>query len=91
MSIHLNSGHDTETASQMMTAMESAGGIPGVRVTVSGPQPTATSIPVKWDGITFVNNITYSDKGMKVWIIYEVGDGKVLPWIKNKVAVFFLI
>ena len=42
MSIHLNSGHDIETATystQMMTAIESAGGIAGVGVTVSGPQP----------------------------------------------------
>ena len=38
MRIYLNSGHDTETASQMMTATESADGIAGVRVTVSGPK-----------------------------------------------------
>lgn len=80
MRIHLNSGHDIETASQMMAAIESAGGIAGVRVTVSGPQPTATSTPVKWDGISFINNIAYSDEGMKVWRAYEVGVGKCLPW-----------
>ena len=40
MRTHLNAGHDIETASQMMTAIESSGGIAGVRVTVSGPQPT---------------------------------------------------
>ena len=41
MRTHLNTGHDIETALQMMTAIESSGGIAGVRVTVSGPQPTA--------------------------------------------------
>ena len=49
MRIHLNSGHDIETASQMMTAIESSGGIAGVSVTVNGPQPVAKSTPVKWE------------------------------------------
>ena len=31
MRAHLNSGHDIETASQMVTAIESSGGISGVR------------------------------------------------------------
>ena len=66
MRIHLSSGNDIETASQIMTAMDSAGGIPGVRVTVSGPQPTTASTPVKWNGISFVYNIAYGDEGMKV-------------------------
>ena len=47
MRIFLNSGHDIETALQMMTAIESSGGIAGISVTVSGPQPTAKSTPVK--------------------------------------------
>ena len=37
MKIYLNSGHDIETAEQMVLAMESSGGIPGVRVTLCGP------------------------------------------------------
>ena len=40
MRIYVNAGHDIETASQMMTAIESSGGTAGVSVTVSGPQPT---------------------------------------------------
>ena len=56
MRTHLNSGHDTETASQMMTVIESSGGISGVRVTVSGPQPAAKSTPVKWEGVSFIDN-----------------------------------
>ena len=49
MRTHLNSGHDIETASQKMTVIESSGGISGVQVTVSGPQPAAKSTPVKWE------------------------------------------
>ena len=49
MRTHLNCGHDIETASQMMTAIESSGGISDVRVTVSGSQPAEKSTPVKFD------------------------------------------
>lgn len=80
MRIFLNSGHDIETAPQMMTAIESSGGIAGISVTVSGPQPTAKSTPVKWEGISFINNIAYTHEGMLVWKAYGVGLGKFLPW-----------
>ena len=54
MRTHLNSGHDIETASHMMTVIESSGAISGVRVTVRGPQPAAKSTPgpVKWEGVS---------------------------------------
>ena len=47
MTIYVNAGHDIETASQMMTTIESSGGMAGVSVTVSGQQSTAKSAPVK--------------------------------------------
>ena len=78
MRTHLNAGHDIETASQMMTAIESSGGITGVRVTVSGPQPTANSTPVKWEGVSFINNIGYTKEGLHVWRAYGIGSGKFL-------------
>ena len=65
MRTHLNAGHDIETASQMMTAIESSGRIAGVRVTVSGRQPTAKSTPVKWEGVSFINNIGYTKEGLQ--------------------------
>lgn len=64
----------------MMTAIESSGGMAGVSVTVSGPQPTAKSAPVKWEGVSFINNIEYSNDGMQVWRAYGIGCGKFLPW-----------
>ena len=80
MHTHLNSGHDIETASQMMTAIESSGGISGVRVTVSGSQPAAKSTPVKWEGISFINNTAYTQEGLHVWRAYGIGSGKFVPW-----------
>ena len=80
MRTHLNSGHDIETSSQMMTAIESSGGISGVRVTVSGPQPAAKSTPVKWEGVSFINNIAYTKEGLYVWRAYGIGSGKFVPW-----------
>ena len=76
MGTHLNSGHDIETASQMMTVIESSGGISGVRVTVSWPQPAAKSTPVKWEGVIFINNIAYTKEGLHVWRAYGIGSGK---------------
>ena len=80
MRVHVNSGHDIETASQMMVAIESSGGMEGVRVTVSGPPPPPKITPVKWEGVSFINNIAYSEEGMRVWRAYAVGSGKFVPW-----------
>ena len=60
MRIYVNAGHDIETTSQMMTAIESSGGMAGVSMTVSGPQRTSKSAPVKWDGVSLLtmNTVT---------------------------------
>ena len=78
MRTHLNAGNDIKTALQMITAIESSGGIAGVRVTVSGPQPTAKSTPVKREGVSFINNIGYTKEGLHVWRAYGIGSGKFL-------------
>ena len=80
MHTHLNSSHDIKTASQMMTATELSGGISGIWVTVSGPQPAAKSTPVKWEGVSFINNIAYTKEGLHVWRAYGIGSGKFVPW-----------
>ncbi|CAH3038992.1 unnamed protein product, partial [Porites lobata] len=64
----------------MTTVIESSGGISGVRVTVSGPQPAAKSTPVKWEGAGFINNIAYTKEGLHVWRAYGIGSGKFVPW-----------
>ena len=66
----------------MMTVIESSGAISGVRVKVSGPQPAAKSTPgpVKWEGVSFINNIAYTKEGLHVWRAYGIGSGKFVPW-----------
>ena len=81
MRTFLNSGNDIETVEQMKTAIESGGGVRGVRVKLcaldyqhkQGPKP-------RWEGVSFVNNVTYEKKGMRVWRAYGIGKGKFLPW-----------
>lgn len=81
MKSYLNAGNDIETAAQMKSAIESCGGITGVHVTLCGPQPV-TSIKVKWDGVSLINNVEYETKGIKVWRAYKVGSGNFLPFSK---------
>ena len=82
MRLYLNSGQDVETADQMKNAIESSGGVPGVRAMLCDSQGITytSSAPVKWDGVSFINNIEYGDEGIRVWRSYAVGPGKFLPW-----------
>ena len=75
-SIHLNSGHDIQTAVQMQEAIESFQGVPGVKVNVCGPPSANVTRPIKWKGISFLNNIQYSENRLKVWRAYNIGPGK---------------
>lgn len=50
--IYLNEGHDVETAEQMVQAIESGGGVPGVRVTLCGEQTVEMPFEAKWEGIS---------------------------------------
>lgn len=79
MKRYLYSGHDIETANDMKTAMESSGGIPGVRVAVCSP-PTDAPLTCKLDGVSFINNIEYSDTGITSWKAYKIGKGKFTRW-----------
>ena len=77
---YLNSGSDIETASQMKRAIESGTGIPGVRVMLCDPPTVPKSEPFKWDGVSFINNISYSNDGIRVWQEYDIGEGKFIKW-----------
>lgn len=80
MKIHLNSGHDVETPEQMKHAIESSGGVPGLRVMPCDPQPTSALPSIKWKGISFLNNFEYTDKGIRVWRAYGIGNGELVKW-----------
>lgn len=80
MKIYLNSGHDIKTPEQMALAMESSGDIPGVRVALCGPQSSEKPPAIKWDGVSFLNNMEYTEGGIRVWRAYNVGKGRFIPW-----------
>ena len=82
MAIHLNSGHDIESVSQMQEAIESFGGVPGVKAVLCRPPLSSIKKPVKWDVVSFVNNVHYGVEGVRVWRSYKIGRGKFIPWSK---------
>ena len=82
MTVHLNSGHDIDTTSQMQEAIESFGGVPGVKVKLCSTLSSSVKKQVKWDGASFISNIQYSKDGLRVWRAYNIGPGKSIPWSK---------
>ena len=80
MKIYLNEGHDIETEEQMVPAIESQGGVPGVRVKLCGSQSDELPFPVKWEGISFLNNMKFSKEGIRVWRAYGIGTDKLKLW-----------
>ena len=84
--VHLNEGHDIETASDMVNAMQSRGGVPGLSVTlcdgvVSPPNPVVTKIT----GISSIANVEYGPDHIRVWKAYAIGPGKKIFFSKLKV------
>ena len=77
---YLNSGNDVETVKQMKIAIESRSGIQGVRVMLCDTPSVPKLEPLKWEGVSFVNNISYCENGMKVWREYNIGQGKFIEW-----------
>ena len=71
---YVNSGNDVESAEQMQTAIESSNGVTGVRAVLCDPPSIPESEPLKWDGVSYINNIEYSKDCMKVKIEYGNGD-----------------
>ena len=56
----------------MMTAIDSSGGMAGVSMIVSGPQPTAKSTPVKWEGVLFfIITLHYQRKSVTVESVWS--------------------
>ncbi|KAK3715340.1 hypothetical protein QZH41_001341 [Actinostola sp. cb2023] len=45
-----------------------------------GVQQFLITAGVKWEGISYLNNIEYSKEGVRVWRAYSVGPGKFSPW-----------
>ena len=59
MKFYLNGGNDIENAGQMIDAMRSSGGIPGLNVSQCELIAPNSSTHVKFDGVSAVTNVEY--------------------------------
>lgn len=78
----VNEKHDVLTASDMMNALESHGGVKGCRAAVVQVDVSAenTSSTNKIPGISLLNNFAFVKNGIRVWRAYNTGLGKVLKY-----------
>ena len=71
---YVNSGNDVESAEQMQTAIESSNGVTRVRAVLCDPPSIPKLEPLKWDGVSYINNIEYNKDWIKVKREYGIGD-----------------
>ena len=74
--VHLNEGHDVETVSQMVDAMQSLGGVPGLSVGLCDLVVSSPALHIKLDGVSTIANVEYSDTFIHIWKAYGMGLGK---------------
>ncbi|CAH3018743.1 unnamed protein product [Porites evermanni] len=74
----VNEGHDVLTADDFRDAILSNNGVRGVRVAVVNCEFLAPAQPVKWEGVSSINNLSYQVTGVTVWKAYDVGKGKTI-------------
>ena len=90
--VHLNEGHDVETASQMVEAMHSSGGVPGLNVSLCDcVVPPSPAGQVKLDGVSTVANVEYGNTYICVWKAYGIGPEKKIPLSKINIPANFQI
>ena len=82
--VHLNKGHDIETASQMVDVMQSSGGMPGLWVRLCDRVVSSPVLQIKLDGVSTIANVEYSDTFIRVWKTYGVGPWKKITFSKLK-------
>ena len=64
--VHLNEGHDVETSSQMVYAMQSSGGVPGLWVRLCDRVVSSPVLQIKLDSVSTIANVEYSDIFIRV-------------------------
>ena len=88
--VHLNEGHDVETASQMVNAMHSSGGVPGLCVKLCDRVvPPSPVLQIKLDKVSSIANVEYNDTFIRVWKAYGIGPGKEIKFSKLNVPANF--
>lgn len=83
MKVYLNEGNDIENAGQMIDAMGSSGGIPGLNVSqceLIAPNSSDSSTHVKFDGVSAVTNVEYGADTITTWKANGIGPGN-LPFL----------
>ena len=90
--VHLNEGQDMETASQMVEAMQSSGGVPDLNVSLcERVVPPSPAGQVKLDGVSTVANVGYGNTYIRLWNAYGIGPGKKVPLLKINIPANFQI
>ena len=61
--------------------IKSCGGVRGVATILCGPLTISDPSPFpKCDGVSLLNDTTLYSEEMRVWRVYGVGEGKVIPY-----------
>ena len=73
---YVNENHDVVTASEIMEALHSHGGVKGCRVCVADVSSTSLECE-KWPGISLLYNFRFERDGIRSWRAYGIGEGKL--------------
>lgn len=76
---YVNEGNSVTTPSDLKTAIESRGGIPGVRVAVVQTSNENTKT-YKLESINTLNNFSFRNEGFYASRAYGIGPGKFFDW-----------
>ena len=77
MKVHLNQGNDIENATQMVDAMKSSNGTPGLNATLCDSLVTPSPLfQATLDGVSSLSNTEYEKKHLRVWKAYGIRSGK---------------
>jgi hypothetical protein len=73
---YINEGHDVVTAENMKDALQSSGGIQGVRVVAMQTIHSSSSDQRKIPNINKLNNFQFDGESITAWRSYGIGNGK---------------
>ena len=81
----VNEGNSVTSPSELKIAIESRGGIPGVRVAVVEVN-NANAKTYKLDGVNALNNFSFHTHGFNAFRAYDIGPGKFFQWEEVEVG-----
>ncbi|KAK3734700.1 hypothetical protein QZH41_011292, partial [Actinostola sp. cb2023] len=82
---YINEGHDVQTALDLRDAISSNDGVRGVRVALVDGSALSPLDVGELEGISTLNNFSFSERGLTCWKAYNVGQGKTIPWSQLQV------